>query len=166
MPLVFSAEEVLETAEQIERNGTAFYSTAANLCMDPHGVELLKELASWEVSHTEIFHKMRESLTEHERAETVFDPDDELGLYLKSMADSVAFTAKRNPAEILGENPSYEKILKIALDMEKDTVIFYSNIKEMVPKSLGSERIDAIIKEELRHVAIIQKQLSQVQATS
>ncbi len=162
MPIVFSADEILETAEQIERNGFSFYTAASKLTKDPDAVKLLADLAEWEVSHIETFQKMRKELDKSEKSTTVFDPEDEMAAYLKQMAGSVAFTAKKNPNDLLGSNPGLEKILTIALEMEKDTVIFYSNIKEMVPAALGIDKIDEIIKEELRHVAIIQKRLAEI----
>jgi len=45
-----------------------------------------------------------------------------------------------------------EDILQMAIGLEKDSIVFYLGMKEMVPERLGRGKIDGIIKEEMRHV--------------
>ena len=40
----------------------------------------------------------------------------------------------------------------MAIGLEKDSIVFYLGMKEMVPERLGGSRIDGIIREEMRHV--------------
>lgn len=155
----FNADEILEIAQQIEENGIKFYSAAADAVDNPEEKELLSSLAGWEVVHAELFTKMLASLTADEKKPTVFDPDDELGAYLKAMADSVVFTSRMNAVEMLGANPTYKSILEIALERERDAVVYYAGIKGMVPARLGREKIEEILQEEVGHVALIQKRL-------
>ena len=54
---------------------------------------------------------------------------------------------------------SLEDILKEAITAEKDSIVFYLGMKEMVPETLGRSRIDAIIKEEMAHINILSKEL-------
>ena len=46
---------------------------------------------------------------------------------------------------------SMEEILKEAILAEKDSIVFYLGMKEMVPENFGKTKIDAIIKEEMVH---------------
>ncbi len=158
----FNADEILAVAQQIEENGIRFYTAAADAVDNPEEKELLSNLAGWEVTHVDIFTKMRASLTADEKKPTVFDPDDELCEYLKAMADSVVFTSKMNAAEMFGGKPTYKHILEIALERERDAVIYYAGIKGMVPARLGREKIEEILQEEVGHVALIQKRLRQI----
>jgi rubrerythrin len=48
----------------------------------------------------------------------------------------------------------------VAMDMEKDSIVFYLGMKEMVPERLGKDRIDGIIKEEMGHLALLGKELA------
>jgi len=43
---------------------------------------------------------------------------------------------------------------------EKDSIVFYLGMKDMVPAKLGKNRLDDIIKEEMEHIKIIGKKLS------
>ena len=163
MSISFNADEILEIAQLIELNGLNFYSAAANAVADPQAKEMLSKLAEWEVTHEKLFCDMRAGLNENQKQPTVFDPDNEMGLYLKSMADSVVFTSKMKPEEMLGKDPSFREVLEIALEREKDAVVFYAGIKEIVPASLGRDKIETIMQEEVSHVVMITKRLSEIE---
>ena len=75
--------------------------------------------------------------------DTVFDPDGEAALYLRALADTRVFFEK----EI--DVTSLKKILKSAIEAEKDSIVFYLGMKEAVPEKLGKGRLDDIIREEM-----------------
>jgi len=162
MSLSFNADEILEIAQQIENNGLNFYRAAADAVVDPGAKEMLSNLAEWEVAHEKLFIDMRAQLTDDQKQPTVFDPDDEMGIYLKSTADRVVFTSKMDPVEMIGADPTLGKILDIALEREKDAVVFYAGVKELVPGTLGKEKIEAIMQEEVAHVAMITRKIAQI----
>ncbi len=159
MSIQFSADEILGIAERIEHNGVIFYAAGCKAVSDPEAAVLLRRLSSWEVQHEHLFRAMRDQLTAEERTPTVFDPEDQMGLYLQSMADRTVFTANMDPAEIFGPDPSLRHILLLALEREKDAVVFYSGIRDMVPARLGLASIDSVIREEVSHVAMLEKHL-------
>jgi len=107
-----------------------------------------------EEQHEETFKEMESDLTKKEQTETVFDPDNEALLYLKALADTRIFAEK----EI--DMSSMEAILKAALGAEKDSIVFYLGMKELVPEKYGKNRLDAIIKEEMSHVRLLSKELA------
>ncbi len=55
-----------------------------------------------------------------------------------------------------------EDILRVATTMEKDSIVFYLGMKELIPERLGKDRIDGIIKEEMAHLASLSKELAAV----
>jgi rubrerythrin len=160
MSIQFSADEILATAERIEENGVAFYAAGSEAVSDPEAKLLLRHLSSWEVAHVHLFQAMRRELTAEERMPTVFDPDDQMALYVQSMADRTVFDSKMNPGEMFGPEPDLTHILQLALEREKDSVVFYSGIRDRVPARLGRDKIDEVIREEVSHVAMLGKQLS------
>ena len=81
----FSADEIYEMAEQIERNGAAFYRKAAAGFDEPGLKETLLDLAAMEDEHEKTFRELRERLTKKDRQATVFDPDNQAVLYLLSL---------------------------------------------------------------------------------
>jgi rubrerythrin len=149
----FNADEVFEIAEQIERNGAKFYREGAEKIIDADKKKLLLELAEMEDEHENTFKKMRSELTTDEKVITTFDPDGEAERYLRALADTRVFYDKKIDAT------SMEKILKSAITAEKDSIVFYLGIKEVVPVNLGKEKLDKIIKEEMNHISLLSKEL-------
>ena len=52
-----------------------------------------------------------------------------------------------------------EEILRTALGLENGSILFYEGLKDLVPARLGRDKVEAILTEEKRHVAIIGRQL-------
>jgi len=159
MPIVFNADEVIGMAMEIERNGQKFYERGAEIVSEPAVKKLMTDLVEWEKGHEQLFQGLREELTDDERASTAFDPDGEMELYVKAMAGEHVFTKKTAPATLISEGDSAADVLHKALDMERDSVIFYVAIKNAVPKRLGADKVEALIREEMSHIAYLQKQI-------
>jgi rubrerythrin len=153
MAFDFNAKDIFEMAKQIERNGVKFYKAAANGVSGVKEKEFLLNLAEMEVMHEQTFADMEKELTEAESAETTFDPDNMAVLYIKALADTKVFFEK----EI--DTKSMKEILKAAITAEKDSIVFYLGMKELVPGKLGSKRIDDIISEEMSHIQLLGKEL-------
>lgn len=153
MSFDFNADDILEMAEQIERNGSKFYRDAAESVSDPASKEFLIRLAKMEDAHEKTFAAMRADLTDKEKATTTFDPQNEALLYLRALADTRIFFKK----EI--DVTSMKEILKSAITAEKDSIVFYLGMKDMVPESLGRNKLDGIIKEEMGHITVLSKEL-------
>ena len=107
-----------------------------------------------EDDHLETFADLRRSLTPTESQSTVFDPQDESALYLKALVDTRVFFKKKIDLDSLKE------IFKAAIEAEKDSIVFYLGMREIVPDKLGKERIDAILKEEMGHIRLLSKELA------
>ena len=149
----FNADDVFEMAEQIERNGAVFYRKAAADINDPDAKTFLLDLAAMEDSHEKTFSSMRKKLTDTEKTSTVFDPGGEAASYLKALADTRIFFEK----EI--DTNSLQAILKAAILAEKDSIVFYLGMKDLVPNGLGQSRLDSIIKEEMSHINLLSRRL-------
>jgi rubrerythrin len=150
----FNADDVFEMAEQMERNGQKFYNTAADSVSDSAHREMLLKLAAMEVAHEKTFKAMRSELKGSEKESTVFDPQGEAVLYLRALADTRVFFEK----EI--DTSSMKEILMAAITAEKDSIVFYLGMKDMVPEKAGKSKMDAIIKEEMGHIRMLSKELA------
>lgn len=157
MSFTFNADEIFEIAEQIEQNGAEFYRTAAKNIDDEGKKNLLIHLAEMEDDHKKTFHTLRKQLTQDAQRLTTFDPDNMMEEYLRSLADTRVFYEKKISMDSLKE------ILLSALSTEKDSIVFYLGIKEIVPPHLGQEKLDDIIKEEMEHINLLTKELLALQ---
>ncbi len=152
----FNADDVFEMAEQMERNGVDFYSTAAKSVSDEDAKSLLLEFAEMEKNHEKIFADMRKELGGAEKQKTVFDPEGEAVLYLRALADTRVFFDKKIDVS------SLENILKDAITAEKDSIVFYLGMKEAVPDNMGKQRLEGIIKEEMGHIRMLSGKLAKL----
>jgi len=160
MPLEFSAGEVLEMACQIERNGARFYRKAAEAAPDEARRRKLLDLAAMEEEHLATFTGMARALSERERTTPVYDPDNLAGQYLRALADARVFDVSADPAAQLTGGESLESVLLTAIQLEKDSIVFYVGMCEMVPQELGRDTVRAVITEEMQHVVTLTGQLS------
>jgi len=159
MSITFNAFEIFEMAEQIERNGVKFYRKAAKNISDQNVCQMLLDLADMEVEHEKTFADMRKQLSDEARELRVFDPENELALYLQAMANGHVFNLNKDLSEQLKGNETAEEILKLAIDAEKDSIVFYLGLKDFVPVKAGKDKVEAIIKEEMAHIAVLNRRL-------
>jgi len=160
MGIKFNASEILDMAIKIERNGAAFYAAAAAISKEEKAKKLLTRLAEWEKSHELTFKAMKEDLGAADQEAVAFDPNNEVILYLNAMADRNVFNVDDSPAKALTGKETLESILRKAIMMEKDSIVFYVGLKELVPESLGRDKIDNIIHEEMGHIGYINDELT------
>ena len=68
------------------------------------------------------------------------------------MADTMGGEGSPSVADSLTGDETLEEILRIAVGLEKDSILFYLGLKDMITQQSGKDRIGEIIKEERRHV--------------
>ncbi len=160
--ITFNADEIYEMAEQIERNGAAFYRKAAETTQGPDLKKVLLDLAAMEDDHEKSFHEMRSKLPDRQRTEEKFDPTGEGALYLHAMVQGKVFDPRADPVDELAGSTDAGDVLRAAIDMEKDSILFYLTVKKMVPGDGAKARVDSIIEQEIGHVALLSSQLAAV----
>ena len=157
MSIFFNPDEVFEMAEQIEKNGARFYRQAAQGAQGVKIGELLQSLAAMEDEHGKLFAKMRANL---KKEEIEFNADEQASLYLKAWADGHAFDMKSDPVRRIKDQKNMQGILKVAIELEKESIAFYLGIKNGVNKKAYRDRIEEIIKEEMNHIVSLSVKLS------
>jgi len=159
MSISFNAIEVFEIAERIERNSVKFYRGAAKALSDQDLSVILLSLAEFEKEHEETFANMRKQISNKEWDLITFDPENEMTLYLRTIADSHIFDLKKDPGEQLKDKETAEDILKYAIEAEKNSIIFYIGLKNFVPAKAGKDKVDEIIEEEMGHIVVLNQKL-------
>jgi rubrerythrin len=156
----FSVDEILEMAEQLERNGAAFYKRAAEGMLDSNIRTVLRDLTTLEAAHEKIFSRMRATLTGDLRSEKALNPDDKSSLHLRAMVDGNVFNLQTDPSELLSGRETIEDVLQMAVAREKDSVIFYLGLKPLLATMADQKSIDGIIEEEMDHIAFLNRELT------
>jgi rubrerythrin len=102
---------------------------------------------------------MKKTHAGNEKKSTLYDPYDELPLYLNAFAKGHVFNLDEDPKTIISEHVSIRTLLKKAIELEKDSIVFYIGIKGLVPPELGKASIDTIIAEEMGHIRLLSDQI-------
>jgi len=161
MTVEFNAFEVLEIAEKIERNGARFYRRAAELFDDAGTSKMFLELANWEATHVQVFANMRKQLSEQSRELRTFQPENSILLDAQAMAGLAVFGIRPDPSDELTGKESKVDVLKKAIEKEKDSIVYYTGLRDFVPARAGKDKIDDVIGEEMRHIGILSQSLQQ-----
>jgi rubrerythrin len=152
----YNVDEILAMAEEIERNGAEYYARAAQITEGEEKKAKLQKLAEMERNHERIFAEMRASQPAEQAS---FDPDGEAGRYLGAIVDGKVFDYQSAPAADLA-GKSLVDIYRKAIDLEKDSIIFYLGIRELVPEGFGNAQMDDIIHEEMGHIVLLSDELA------
>jgi len=160
MEITYNAYEIFEIADKVEETGEAFYRSAASVIVDNDDVKaLLNELADMEASHKNYFRSIRDRLNVKSE-DGLLDLDDQAAGYLKTIGEAHAV---HNLATIMNETtPSAKEVLEVALDFEKDTVVYFAALKAAIVNEDDKTKIQSIVEEEIEHVAILTKKLKEV----
>lgn len=149
----FNAEEVLEMASQIERDGASFYKRAAAITNNSQVSNLFLNLAAMEESHEIVFENMRAE--PDVLARLLGDPDSDAALYLRALAGGSVFPLMRETESVLSPGISVNETIRMALNLELISIAFYQGIRRGMRDADDLAKIDAIIGEEMQHVTLL-----------
>lgn len=162
----FNADAIFEMAEQIERNGAQFYHTAARRVLSTAIKEMLTGLAKMEEDHEKTFADLRAELTQPERSPGFCELDKDVQRYLNALSNTRMFRKDKKPDLKISadhtEKDILEEIYRFAIRAEKDSIVFYMGLRELVPESFGKSKVDAIIKEEMLHITTLSIELAEL----
>ncbi len=162
MSILFSAGDIFEIAIEIERNGAGFYRKAASLTGDAQVRAELLELAAMEDTHEATFIQMKRDLVGDDKVAEWYDAEDEVVRYLQAFAAGQVFDMTKDPTTWLSPETPLKEVIAFALERERDSVLFFVGVKDLVPQSMGSTKIETIIKQEMAHIALLSRRLMEV----
>ncbi|MFB3926529.1 MAG: ferritin family protein [Syntrophales bacterium] len=149
---IFEANEIFQFAVRIEENGEKFYRHAATITEDEEERYLFNYLADEEVKHKEIFKNLLSGMDLTSRMEIKDPPETYPGeymQYLRNYLDGQIIFDKKTETEFSHITDTLSAVT-FAIDREVDSVLYYSEIKKLVPQR-EHKWIDKIIDEERKH---------------
>ncbi len=156
---IFNADEVFQMAQDMEVAGAKYYRDAASLFPDHPRAHMLTMLARMEEEHFKQFGAVREQVKRAVRLPEVWDPEGEAAQYLRALSERKVFHPDEDPSQRFTGRESLREIMIRALAMEKESIVFYSGLKELVPADLGRAQVDEIIRQEMGHVTTLTQEL-------
>jgi rubrerythrin len=146
---VFTAAEALEMAMEIEKNGEVFYKAAAGKSGDAEIKELFDDLAAQEQMHYLVFKRMLGGVGA--APELAGDDYDQYKAYMQAALDNALFSGEDKALALAEKAIDRETAVHAALGFEKDTMLFFYDLREMVGES-DKEAVSGVIREERKHV--------------
>jgi rubrerythrin len=155
----FYGNELIDIAIGIERRGIAFYDVLARSTQSVKAREIFQYLVGMEREHIQIFQGMLDDLDKYEVPQAY---EGEYGAYLQALVDSAVFTDDMVTSELATQSESDIAAVELGISAEKDSILFYYEMREIVSKPARA-KIDKIIAEEklhLRRLAELKKVLA------
>ncbi|MDL2266541.1 ferritin family protein [Desulfovibrio sp. OttesenSCG-928-G15] len=141
-----NAGDAVAAAVEIERRGFAFYTKVAEKATHENDKEFFAFMAGEEKRHESIFETMLKRLGGV--ALPAGSDDGEYLMYVQGLLDShTLFTPEQ-------EQRALESPLAGALQFEKDTLIFFMELENMVPDS-EKEYVRQCADEERKHIRML-----------
>ena len=154
MSIAFSASELINIATGIERRGITFYDIMAKSTDNDMARAIFQELVDMEREHIQIFQDMLDEAGKYQLDETAAE---EYAGYLQALIDSAVFTDDMITSEMATQADSDIKAVELGISAEKDSLLFYYQMRDFMPQAAHAT-INRIISEEKLHL----KQLSEI----
>ena len=148
MPISFSSSELVNIAIGIERSGIAFYDILARSADNDTSREIYQNLADMERQHIKVFEGMLPDVDQYKIPEIFADEYDD---YLKVLVKNAVFTDDLIAGEMAMQADDDIKAMELAIYAEKDSILFYSELINIMPEKV-QPTINKIIDEEKSHL--------------
>ena len=143
---MFSVNEILDLAIQLEKNGESVYRSAVDKVTEPELVSLLIWMADEEVRHRRWFSEVKKNFEAHS-----------VNPFMEEMSQQV-FGGMLGDKSFSHRDVDFSKVeslddlIGIFIEFEKDTVLFYEILIPFIEENETLEYIKKIIAEENNHI--------------
>ena len=161
--LGYNLDEIFEIAEQIERNGAAFYRKAADQSRAEDARTLFLALADQEDDHERVFAELRRLCVPADQGVAGYDKDDVMAQYLRAMAGTYVFNRNQRPTDLLTGDETVGDVLRLAIGQEKDSIILYVGLQGAMLDGAERTSVGRIVREEQKHLAQLAQSLERAE---
>lgn len=141
------AEALLAHAVKVERDGYRFYTHLAKMMPEKQMMDLFHLFAEDELRHEMTFKNMMAEIAVGSRGEI----RSQLPLLERFLRDMEQFGSEKVDEALKGEGSSVD-LIDIAIQLEKDSILFYSSLKKNLSEE-AQKVLEEIVDEEFRHLS-------------
>lgn len=150
----FNDAQGIRIAAEMERRGEAFYRKAARISKNPETAKTFELLASEEALHRVEFERLAGQVKEDSG-----DYDPEVSAYLSAVAADIVFSDGLMALRSAGfDSPA--GALQEAIQSEKDSILFYTELSENAFDPAARKVFEEIIRQEKGHLRTLQLRLN------
>ncbi len=143
--------DLFELAALIEQDGFAFYTESAKKLKDIKLISFFHFLAEEELKHERYLRSIKNRANGFSNMASL---PKEYNETLKNYMDSLAPRKNTNLKKMIDDVSTVDDALNLALEFEKDSVVFYSMLKTVAHRGLHT-MLDEIIAGEVTHIVKI-----------
>jgi rubrerythrin len=148
MENVFSPQDILHVAVQVENKGASLYGVLEGKARVEKVKEVWAYLKKQEQLHAEIFQKMLDNIGDYFIYET---GQREYSAYFKAIASEYIITQSLVEGQIERPPSSDREAIDFGIYVEKESILTYSALKDYVQPGRQAD-IDKVIREEKKHL--------------
>ncbi len=146
---IFRANEIVQAAVEAEKKGEEFYRCLAGRVQNREVKELFEDLAQEETKHQQRFQELLDRL---EPAELPAHSDqEEYEAYFDALINSHMLFSCGWGEFLLNQVSNEADALKLAMNFERDSLLFFKEMKSFVPES-EKKIVQQCVDEERRHL--------------
>lgn len=160
MGVELNAKEVFELARQIEKKAEEFYLIAATTARDAVTRGMFMSLAIMEREHAQVFDAM--AVTPAPDGAEVFVSSESQSKLWPILAAGMVENIQVELPKFFENRHSTAEILKGAMGFERDTIVLFLGIREMMASPADRTRLDDIMKEEMGHLVTLGSHLARL----
>jgi rubrerythrin len=153
---VFTAAEAIEMAMEIEKSGEIFYNEVAAKSTDSEVKALFEDLAAQERGHYQVFQNMLGGARPVSELPAV--EYDEYQAYVQVALANALFAGPDKALTLAERTEDREMALRAAMGFEKDTLLFFYDLRDMVSEA-DREAVSGVIREEKKHLRRLARML-------
>lgn len=148
---MFSLQDVIQIAIQLENNGEAVYRRAAEKSNQASLCSFMAWMADQEAAHAQWFGQLKIS-------NTALDGDRDLArMGRELLQDAVGEQSFSLESLDLNRVEDLNELIRVSIEFEKDTVLFYEMLSAFVDTPDGRSLLEKIIVEEHRHIRMLEE---------
>jgi rubrerythrin len=148
-------DEILKVAMNLEEEGIIIYSQFAKAAKNKKAKEIFKLLADYEKEHFDTFSRLHtQSIAggPYPRPEEI---DRELTAYLRGLIDTGVFTSLKTFPKAKLSKFSDKEAVSLGIQIEKNSILYYTEVYEANLVHTAKPTILEIIKEERKHLVML-----------
>ena len=146
---MFTAEEILDMAIRIEKNGERTYRDAIEKAANRKIASLLGWMADEEKQHADFFIKMKEHF-HNSASNPVADA------FSREILDKLMGNQRFSLEEVdFGKIEQVKDLIGVFIEFEEDTVLFYQMLDSFLQDEEARQELRRVIAEENRHIQML-----------
>ena len=160
--MFFNEIEAACIAQDMEKNGLAFYQRAAGKSQSADTRTMFLKLAEDEKQHLASFTELEASLRARDASDVPAEDVDQTGEYIAQLLKTQVFGDSGAVARLADAATRDVEVIAVAMTAERDSIVFYREMIDFVDSKLARDAFASILKEERRHLVILGQRSQQL----